>query len=278
MPTSLDALTRKIVLNQTTPLGKMTDALFDFDGTLSLLRSGWQEVMVQMMVEVLMDLNSGETEQELKQLVREYVDRLTGRQTIYQMIRLAEEVRRRGGVPKDPLEYKRIYHQRLWQVIKDRVEGIKKGMMDPDQKLSPGSRRFLTILSEAGVRIYLASGTDQQFVEDEARALQIDHFFNGGLFGARDRWTEFDKDILVRQIINEHGLEGPELVSFGDGFVEIEETKKVGGVAIGVAIDEFRPGHWDQWKVQRLSQAGADLLIPDFSEYEALADLLLPGR
>ena len=39
-------------------------ALFDFDGTLSLVRSGWVDVMVPMMVEILLDLHTGESEQE----------------------------------------------------------------------------------------------------------------------------------------------------------------------------------------------------------------------
>jgi len=59
--------------------------LFDFDGTISLIRSGWVNVMVPMMVEILMELKTGETEEELTAVVREFVDRLTGKQTIYQM-------------------------------------------------------------------------------------------------------------------------------------------------------------------------------------------------
>ena len=32
-------------------------ALFDFDGTISVIRSGWMEIMIPMMVEILMDLD-----------------------------------------------------------------------------------------------------------------------------------------------------------------------------------------------------------------------------
>ena len=38
-------------------------ALFDFDGTLSLIRSGWMDIMVPMMVEILLDLKTGESEE-----------------------------------------------------------------------------------------------------------------------------------------------------------------------------------------------------------------------
>ena len=36
--------------------------LFDFDGTLSLVREGWPEVMVPMMVEVLSDTGTSDTD------------------------------------------------------------------------------------------------------------------------------------------------------------------------------------------------------------------------
>ena len=97
--------------------------LFDFDGTLSLIRTGWMEVMVPMMVEVLAELKTGETEDQLRDVVEDFVWRLTGKETIYQMIELAEQVKRRGGTPLDPLDYKKRYLDRLWLVIRDRVEG-----------------------------------------------------------------------------------------------------------------------------------------------------------
>ncbi len=36
--------------------------IFDFDGTISLIRSGWLDVMVPMMVGVLSQLDTGESE------------------------------------------------------------------------------------------------------------------------------------------------------------------------------------------------------------------------
>ena len=77
--------------------------LFDFDGTISLIRSGWVDVMVPMMVEILADLKTGESEAELHDLVNEFVWRLTGKETIYQMMEFAEHVSKRGGNALDPL-------------------------------------------------------------------------------------------------------------------------------------------------------------------------------
>src|SRR3982751_1768325 len=87
-------------------------ALFDFDGTLSTIRSGWMDVMVPMMVELLSETRSGESEEELQQVVSEFVYRLTGKQTIYQTIELADQIAQRGGTPEDPLVYKRMYLDR----------------------------------------------------------------------------------------------------------------------------------------------------------------------
>src|SRR5437016_322595 len=47
--------------------------LFDFDGTISLIRSGWMDVMVPMMVETLAELHTGETVEQLRETVEDYV-------------------------------------------------------------------------------------------------------------------------------------------------------------------------------------------------------------
>src|ERR1700677_1922930 len=96
-------------------------ALFDFDSTLSLIRSGWVDEMVPMMVEILAGLKTGETEAELRTMVEDFVWRLTGKETIYQMMEFAEHVTRRGGRALDPMEYKKMYLDRLWVRIHGRI-------------------------------------------------------------------------------------------------------------------------------------------------------------
>ncbi len=71
-------------------------------------------------------------------------------------------------------------------------------------------------------------------------------------------------------IIAEHDLHGPELVGFGDGYVEIQNVADVGGIAVGAATDEERREGIDEWKRNRLIVAGADVIIPDFREHERL--------
>src|SRR5437764_1694373 len=93
------------ILRPTLPRGQFRFVLFDFDGTLSLIREGWPQVMIPMMVEELRRTPTAESDRELEAAVEDFVMRLNGRQTIYQMMQLADEVRRRGGTPADPLDY-----------------------------------------------------------------------------------------------------------------------------------------------------------------------------
>lgn len=254
--------------------GKVRHVLFDFDGTLSLVREGWQAVMIPMMVEKLSELRTGESSEELTELVGDYVLRLTGKQTIYQMIELADQIRRRGGTPVDPLEYKREYLDRLECRIARRVEGLSTGAMDPEALLLPGSRAFLEALRRRGVRLYLASGTDEPFVQREATLLRIDEYFDGGVHGALDDYQSFSKQMVIDRIISENDLAGPELLSVGDGYVEIENAKSVGGLALGIPSLESDPFDYDPWKKERLIRAGADLLAPNFLEANALLEYL----
>jgi len=144
-------------------------ALFDFDGTLSLIREGWMEVMVPLLAEKLLAFaRPGETEAGLTALVRDFVTELTGKQTIYQMMRLAEEIRARGGKPRAPEDYKAEYHDRLMSRIASRRTGLADGSIPREEALVPGSLKILTALRERGVAVYIASGTDEAYVLEEA--------------------------------------------------------------------------------------------------------------
>ena len=262
------------IINENIERGRIRFALFDFDGTLSLIREGWQGVMIPMMVDILMALNTGETREEIHAIVQEFVTRLTGKQTIYQMMELAEQVRKRGGTPKDPLEYKWDYLHLLWERIEDRVKGLKEGRYTAEQMSVPGALDMVAALKERGVTMYVASGTDQPYVLDEAACLGLPPYFEDRIYGALDKYESFSKAILIKQIIEDNHLHGSEFVGFGDGYVEIENTKEVGGIAVGVATDEARREGIDEWKRNRLIDAGADIIIPDFREYRRVIGYL----
>ncbi len=252
-------------------------ALFDFDGTVSLIRAGWVEVMVPMMVECLLELKTGESEEDLRALVEDFVGRLTGRQTIYQMIEFVEEMKKRGGQPLEPLEYKHIYLDLLNERIKDRIKALEEERTAPDEMMVPGARRLIEALKERGLKLYLASGTDEQYMKREAALLRVDQYFDGGLFGAQDDYKSFSKKILIGRIIARSEFQGPEFLGFGDGFVEIENVKEVGGVAVGVATDEPFCVQVDPVKRKRLASVGADWIIPHYNAHDELMSALFNG-
>jgi phosphoglycolate phosphatase len=255
--------------------GHIQYALFDFDGTISLIREGWQGIMIPMMVELLMDTPHHEDRAQIEKVVDEFVSRLTGKQTIYQMIQLCEEIAARGGTPLEPLAYKHIYNDRLNQQIQHRIDDLKSGRCAPEDHTVPGTFAWLKILKEHGIICYLASGTDEKFVLEEANLLQITPYF-AGIYGAQDNYKNFSKKMVIDRIIQTHQLHGSDFVAFGDGYVEIEDSKTVNGIAVGVATDEKNRSGIDAWKRSRLISAGADLIIPDFREANALEKYLFP--
>ena len=252
------------IIRKPRPTEPLRAAIFDFDGTLSLIREGWQQIMLPYFTDVLNETPGGESPAEIAHCVREFVDLQTGKQTIYQCIRLAEEVTRRGGVTLEPMAYKAEYHRRLSERIAGRIAGLKSGD-DPEKHVVPGSYQVLDMLRNHGLTLYLASGTDEIYVREEAELLQLTQYFDGGVYGAQDDYKTFSKAMVIARIIDERNLNGPELVGFGDGYVEIENISKINGFAVGVASNESERCGIDEWKRSRLINAGADWIIPDFT-------------
>jgi phosphoglycolate phosphatase len=256
------------ILRPDLPRGHFRSVLFDFDGTLSLIREGWPQVMIPMMVDVLRQTGTAESPAALNTAVEDFVMRLNGRQTIYQMMQLADEVRRRGGTPLEPLAYKHRYHDLLMERIQERLTALASGAATAEEWTVPGSHALLDNLRRRGMRLYLASGTDLAFVRKEVELLGLTRYFGEHIYGALDEYQNFSKKMIIDAILRDHQLRGEELLGFGDGFVEIEEVKGVGGVAVAVASDEVQRRGVNAWKRNRLIQAGADVVIPEYRRQE----------
>ena len=230
-----------------------------------------------MMVGILLDLKTGESEAELRTIVEDFVWRLTGKETIYQMIEFAGHVKRRAGRASDPLDYKKMYLDLLWVHIRERVEALRGGHVSPEQYLVPGARAWLEELKARGMKMYLASGTDEVFMKEEAQLLDVARYFDGGVYGALDDYRSFSKRILIQRILSTTDVQGGEILCFGDGYVEIEEVKRVGGVAVGVATREPECGTVDDWKRSRLIGVGADYIVPNYLGHRELVEMLFAG-
>jgi phosphoglycolate phosphatase-like HAD superfamily hydrolase len=258
-------------------LGRVRHVLFDFDGTLSVLRQGWEDVMVPVMIEAICGTAPHPARESVEQEVREYVDRSTGILTLRQMQWLAEAVQRHGLVPQvlSAPEYKALYLSRLMVFVRQRTARLESGEATPVDFLVAGSQEFVSGLSARGVRLYLASGTDHEDVAREAEVLGLLDPFQGEVYGALDHNENHAKERVIQRILDENGLSGSQLLIVGDGPVEIREGALRQAITLGVASDEIARSGWNERKVERLAAAGADLLVADFSCARALFSLLL---
>src|SRR5262249_11566350 len=100
-------------------------------------------------------------------------------------------------------------------------------------------------------------------------------YFGEHIYGALDDYKNFSKKMIIDKILHDNGLRGEELLGFGDGFVEIEEVKGAGGVAVAVAGDEAARQGVNRWRRQRLTRAGAAVVIPEYHSHERLLRSLL---
>ena len=259
---------RQYISQQSASKGYFQHVLFDFDGTLSLIRAGWAVIMTDQWLAHL-PLVEGETRESLRATVRTEIWRLNGKPSIHQAARLAELVRNRGGHPQTAEAYEADYQKRLADVIHSRVAPVAAGTSAPDDLMVTGTRALLHTLREAGLTLHLASGTVLDCVLAEARALKIDDYFEGRIHGPRDAGDKvFSKRTVIDNLLRDWNTPGSSLIAFGDGHVEIQETKAVGGTAIAVASDEehWRSGKIDEPKCERLTAVGADYCIPDYQD------------
>jgi phosphoglycolate phosphatase len=264
------------VINPNVPRGKIRCAVFDFDGTLSLLREGWPQLMRALMLDALRATPSRESDDALERFVDEFIYQTSGQQTIYQMMDLADQVRRRGGTPLAPQAYKQQFAEQVLARVNARVAALRAGTSTPDEWRVPGALALLQSFHARGILCYIASGTDEPFVKNEAALLGLTPYVTD-IFGAHSDYRNHSKKVVIGKLVARHALGAGELVTFGDGSPEISDTKAVGGIAIGVAFNEQTRAGIDPRKRAVLLRAGADVIVPDYRAHAALLAWLLDG-
>ena len=164
------------------------------------------------------------------------------------------------------------------RLVRVRIAKLRRRELAVEDFVVKNAVPLLEALHRRGVRLYLASGTDRQDVVDEAAALGYTQLFDGGIFGSVGDVKVEAKRVVLDRILTEIGSGGAHtLVTFGDGPVEIRETHKRGGLTVGVASDEIRRYGLDTAKRSRLIRAGADIIVPDYSQLDSLLRLLGAG-
>ena len=247
--------------------------LFDFDGTISTLRHGWENIMEPMMLEMLSD--GGKPDDNLIRQVRDYIDKSTGIQTIHQMRWLADEVRKRGFSNKfsdDPWWYKAEYNRRLMIPVKNRIRLIQTGKKNSEDFLIKDSVNMLEFLKAKNIKMFVASGTDDADVKKEAEVLGVNKYFHA-IAGAPKGKDSCSKEAVLRDLVESQGYTGGELAVIGDGKVEIMLGREVGAITVGLASDEENGFGINGIKRKRLIKAGAHAIVGDFTDVDSIAEL-----
>lgn len=271
------------IINKVRPDQKVKYAIFDNDGTVSTLREGWEQIMAPMMIKSILGERYRDIDEisfkKVRTTVNEIIDKTTGVQTLKQMQILAGLVLEFGYVPEDQIlnefGYKEMYNNKLIEMVMKREQKLRKGELNVDDLTIRNSLIFIKTLYEKGIKLYLTSGTDEEDVKHEASVLGYDQFFEGRIFGATGDINKEAKKIVLDRILDSIGTsEAASIITFGDGPVEIRETHKRGGIAIGIASNEIRRYGLNMEKRKRLVQAGADIIVPDFCQSASLMRLL----
>lgn len=250
---------------------QISHVVFDFDGTIAWLKHGWPDIMTNLLLPYFPN-GTDETRGNL----RGEILSLNGKPPIYQIRHCLEMVRQSGGTPPGPEDVLNQYATRLGDVIRLRISEISKGEVSPVAYLVHGATTILEQLKARGLTLIILSGTDQKYVLAEAGLLGLTAYFGRHIYGATTDHVASSKEAVIGRILAEEGISGEHLLSFGDGPVEIEVTKQVGGLAVGVASDEDvnGSGRMDPQKQRLLKSAGADVLIPDYRDASALIECL----
>ena len=265
------------VVLQCQPKAGITHVVFDFDGTLSWIRHGWPELMFETFRRHWP--HQAETSQpHWIKAMEEIVFGMNGRPSLFQMETYARQALHRGGSALDPETLRAGFQAALDHQINIRTDAIRSGIKQRDDFVIAGVRPLLEHLRSRGLTLAVVSSSVEHRVKEEAEVLGLTEFFGRHIYGSTPNPAGFSKLQVFRQIIDSEGITGAEMISFGDGPVEIECTKQLGGLAVAVCSDEDENGSGipHPYKLQQLLSAGADAAIPDYREAIPLIDYILP--
>ena len=260
------------------PRPEIGHVLFDFDGTISLIRQGWPEVMVPMFVEAIPRV-AGESAADVERMVLDDIMRLNGKQTIYQMIQLAGRIEERGGSRSSRSGTSTNTSAGSTPTSAPGPPGWPGARSPPRPCSSTASARCSNTSRGSACGSTWPAGPTSPPSGGRPTCSTSPKYFGPNIHGAQDDYKSFSKKMVIDRILAEHGITGRRLLSFGDGYVEIENTRQVGGLAVAVASDEANngSGRVDEWKRRRLLGVGADVVIPDYRDAVPFVDYLL-GR
>jgi phosphoglycolate phosphatase-like HAD superfamily hydrolase len=207
--------------------------------------------------------------------IDDFIGETTGIQTILQMKGFVAELKKRRlkRPSDDPWFYKKEYNDMLMESVARKRQEVIDGKVPRSAYLVPGALHFLDSLSAHGVKVFFASGTDQEDVKIEAAALGIDKYAEA-IEGALPRSEKCAKEAALRRLVKKAGVKPGELAVIGDGKVEIMLGKALKARTIGLATNESDFSSVNAGKLARLKKAGAGFVAGDFRDLRPMLEYL----
>jgi len=265
----------------------ITTVLFDFDGTLSLERDGWANLMVATNSAALAQAVPEISPDESVEWVIHDIEQSIGIPTYMQMKLLAAEIARRGGTALSPQRYKKVYTSALEAMVKSIHLKLANKQIDVENLRVPGALELLRELAHkfGEEALYLASGTDIAPIKHSVKLLGFERYFGDRVIasGSLASPEQCAKKSVVQRLLNEQNIQPGQLLCFGDGTPEIQYTHDAGGVCVGVLSPDHsyyeNVGHFTvAQKRERLINAGAHVLVSDFRDAARLVEVVCSKR
>jgi phosphoglycolate phosphatase len=262
------------VLVRCPPRTTISHVVFDFDGTLSWVRHGWPELMFETFrAHWPRPEETGRPEWTTQ--MESIVYGMNGKPSLLQMQRFAAE----AAPCPDPETLRNHFQEALDARIRDRLDAIASARCAKDAYVVHGAIPLLEHLQSLGLTLVILSSSVEYRVREEAEALGLTRFFGNHIYGSAPDPRGFSKLAVFERIMAAEQIAGGNLLAFGDGPVEIECTKQLGGLAVAVCSDEENNGSGipHPYKLRQLLESGADAAIPDYRDAVSLVNHLL-GR
>lgn len=256
------------------PRPEASHVVFDFDGTLSWIRHGWPEVMQSVMAPRF-PLHEGETTEDLRDYLFSTMYDFNGRPTAVYMEAMRGEIEKRGGIA-DPDEMLDDFLDALDGIAQARIGKLRARERAPNDYIVFGGLAIIELMTARGLKAIILSGNPHGQVNEEAELLGLAGFCNDHIYGHVDP-NNFAKQEVMEKLMAQENFNGEHLIAIGDGAAEIKAAKSLGGLAIAICSDEAENGSGkiDAHKRATLLNAGADAVIADYREPEALLKILL---
>jgi len=242
---------------------KILVAVIDWDGTISLLREGWQKVMQEFIANYI---SSGSPQKKDFDWAKNFIIKTLGENTIDQMLGIIEKsVKNKRKILAEKLrrEYRDILEEKI------RAKRIKQAKNNPDKFIVRGIAQFLEALKKRDIKILVFSGSEQNGkngIGQEARILRLEHYFDG-VFGYNGPVRPYNKDNVLKWVIKKYRIKDPsQILVVGDGPKEIKVGKKFGAITIGLMSKNITK--------EILIKSGADFVVYDSTDLVKCLKLL----